>query len=96
MSHVTFKGAAVPLTGTFPQTGEKSPSFALDCDDLSQTTLASLEGKKVVLNIFPSIDTATLQRAYARSNAKKQQSLRTRLLFVFLLTYRLLRVASAN
>ncbi|UIJ40876.1 thiol peroxidase [Vibrio kanaloae] len=70
MSHVTFKGAAVPLTGTFPQTGEKAPSFALTAGDLSELTLASLEGKKVVLNIFPSIDTATCATSVRTFNAK--------------------------
>ncbi|MEZ8196951.1 thiol peroxidase, partial [Vibrio cortegadensis] len=57
MTQVTFQGNTIKLSGTFPQPGTKAPEFTLCGADLSVVTLASQQGKKVVLNIFPSIDT---------------------------------------
>lgn len=57
MNQVTFQSDAINLAGTFPQSGTQAPEFTLCGADLSDVTLASLQGKKVVLNIFPSIDT---------------------------------------
>lgn len=57
MTQVTFQGNPVTLSGAFPQPGTPAPDFTLCAADLSDLTLASLKGKKVLLNIFPSIDT---------------------------------------
>ncbi|UKA11696.1 thiol peroxidase [Photobacterium damselae] len=57
MTQVTFQGSPIQLTGTFPAVGTQAPEFTLCGDDLSDITLASVKGKKVVLNIFPSVDT---------------------------------------
>ncbi len=52
-----FKGTPVHVAGTFVQVGMKAPDFRLITKGLSEYTLASAEGKSIVLNIFPSIDT---------------------------------------
>ncbi|MGF1716673.1 thiol peroxidase [Photobacterium chitinilyticum] len=57
MNQVTFQGTPVNLSGHFPKSGIPAPDFTLCASDLSDTTLASLKGKRVLLNIFPSIDT---------------------------------------
>ncbi|EAS63537.1 thiol peroxidase [Photobacterium angustum] len=57
MTQVTFQGSPVQLAGTFPVVGTQAPAFTLCGADLSDITLDSVKGKKVVLNIFPSIDT---------------------------------------
>ncbi|WP_305815473.1 thiol peroxidase [Photobacterium leiognathi] len=57
MTEVTFQGDNIQLSGTFPKTGTQAPDFTLCGSDLSDVNLSSLKGKKVVLNIFPSIDT---------------------------------------
>ncbi|MEJ2766884.1 thiol peroxidase [Photobacterium sp. MCCC 1A19761] len=57
MTQVTFQGTPVQLSGHMPQAGTPAPDFTLCAGDLSDITLASLQGKKVLLNIFPSIDT---------------------------------------
>lgn len=59
MSQVTFKGATVHTKGSLPQVGSKAPDFSLTAGDLSSKSLADYLGKKVILNIFPSIDTGT-------------------------------------
>jgi thiol peroxidase len=57
MATITFKGNPVNTAGQLPSTGSAAPAFELTKTDLSSVSLDSLKGKKVVLNIFPSIDT---------------------------------------
>ena len=59
MSQVTFKGSPVNTTGTLPNIGEQAPDFSLTSGDLSQKSLKDFEGKRIILNIFPSVDTGT-------------------------------------
>lgn len=57
MATITLKGNAIETIGTLPAKGAAAPGFTLVKTDLSEVTLADYKGKKVVLNIFPSIDT---------------------------------------
>jgi thiol peroxidase len=57
MAQITFKGAAVNTLGELPAVGSQAPDFALVNTDLSTVTLADFAGKKVIINIFPSVDT---------------------------------------
>jgi thiol peroxidase len=59
MSTVTLKGNAINTIGELPAVGSKISSFNLVKSDLSAYSSEELAGKKVVLNIFPSIDTGT-------------------------------------
>jgi thiol peroxidase len=59
MSQVTFKGTPVSTNGSLPQVGEQAPDFSLTSADLSQKSIKDFEGKRIILNIFPSIDTGT-------------------------------------
>lgn len=59
MATVTFKGGAVNTVGNLPAVGSQAPDFKLTAGDLSDKSLADYKGKKVVLNIFPSVDTGT-------------------------------------
>lgn len=70
MSTVTLKGNPVQVDGSFPKTGDKAPAFSLVGKDLSDKTLASFDGKRKVLNIFPSIDTPTCATSVRRFNEK--------------------------
>ena len=58
MGQVTLRGNPIETSGHLPATGAKAPAFTLTKKDLSAVSLADLAGKRVVLNIFPSIDTA--------------------------------------
>ena len=73
MSQVTLKGQPVQVDGHFPANGEQAPAFSLVAKDLSDVTLASLAGKRKVLNIFPSIDTPTCATSVRRFNEKASQ-----------------------
>lgn len=58
MAQVTFKGNPVNTQGDFPSAGSKAADFEVTTQHLSKVTLASLAGKKVMLNFIPSIDTS--------------------------------------
>ncbi|WP_397362569.1 thiol peroxidase [Olleya sp. R77988] len=59
MASITLGGNPVETSGTLPKIGEKAPNFTLTATDLSTKSLSDYKGQKVVLNIFPSIDTGT-------------------------------------
>ncbi len=73
MSHVTLKGNPIQIDGHFPAKGEQAPAFSLVAKDLTDVSLASLAGKRKVLNIFPSIDTPTCATSVRRFNEKASQ-----------------------
>ncbi len=56
---VTLKGSPVEIGGNFPQKGQAAPDFNLADKTRTDVTLANFDGKRKVLNIFPSIDTPT-------------------------------------
>lgn len=58
MATVTLRGNPLQTSGELPAVGSSAPSFSLVGGNLSEVTSESLAGKKVVLNIFPSLDTA--------------------------------------
>ena len=68
MATVTFKGSPVQLCGELPKTGEAAPKFGGVKGDLTTVHLPELLGKKVVLNIFPSLDTPVCAASVRRFN----------------------------
>jgi thiol peroxidase len=57
MTTVTLQGNRFNTIGDLPEVGTKAPNFTLVETDLSETTLADYVGSKLILNIFPSVDT---------------------------------------
>lgn len=57
MSQITLKDKKINTYGNLPETGERAPHFELVRSDLSSATLKDFKGKRLILNIFPSIDT---------------------------------------
>lgn len=70
MATVTLHGDSINTIGELPATGKSAPDFKLTKSDLSSATLADYKGKKVVLNIFPSIDTGTCAKSVREFNKK--------------------------
>ena len=70
MAEITLKGNPIHTLGTLPETGSMAPEFKLVKTDLSEAKLSDYKGKKVVLNIFPSLDTATCAASVRRFNAE--------------------------
>ena len=70
MATVTLSGNPVPVAGEVPTVGTKAPAFSLTGADLSPVTLDQFAGKKLILNIFPSVDTGTCATSTRQFNAK--------------------------
>lgn len=70
MADITVKGNAFNTIGNLPQSGTQAPEFSLTAVDLSHKSLSDFEGKKVILNIFPSIDTGTCATSVREFNKK--------------------------
>lgn len=70
MTQVTLKGNPINTVGSLPKIGTKAPEFKLVKDDLSVKSLSDYKGKKLVLNIFPSLDTGTCAASVRRFNAE--------------------------
>ena len=68
MAQTALGGNPVHTVGDLPTVGAPSPSFTLTKGDLSELSPADLAGKRVVLNIFPSIDTPTCAASTRRFN----------------------------
>lgn len=65
---ITFKQQPIHTSGELPSIGEPAPDFTLTSVDLSSKTLADFKGKKVLLNIFPSLDTGVCAASVRRFN----------------------------
>jgi thiol peroxidase len=70
MAQITFKGTPISTGGELPAKGSSAPDFTLVKQDLSVTTLADYKGKRLVLNIFPSIDTDVCATSVRQFNEK--------------------------
>jgi thioredoxin-dependent peroxiredoxin len=68
MAQITLKGKPINTVGALPAVGQKAPDFRLTKQDLSDVRLKDFQGKKVVLNIFPSIDTGVCAASVRRFN----------------------------
>lgn len=82
MATVTLGGNPVHTNGELPKTGSKAPEFQLVKQDLSRTSLADFAGSKLVLNIFPSIDTNTCATSVRTFNAKASALENTKVLCI--------------
>ena len=68
MSTVKFKGTDVHTTGKLPEVGTQAPDFKLVNGGLKEIHLSDFRGKRVLLNIFPSIDTGTCAMSVRKFN----------------------------
>jgi thiol peroxidase len=70
MAQITLKGNPIHTCGTLPAVGSTAPDFVLTKTDLSDVSLKDFVGKKIVLNIFPSIDTPVCATSVRKFNAE--------------------------
>ena len=68
MATVTLGGNPISTSGDLPAVGSKAPGFTLTGADLADVSLSKYAGKKVILNIFPSIDTAVCATSVRKFN----------------------------
>lgn len=68
MADFKLKGNPFHTVGSLPAAGTQAPDFTLVGADLGPVTLGDLAGRKVVLNVFPSLDTAVCAASVRRFN----------------------------
>ena len=68
MAQVTLKGNPIHTNGELPAVGAKAPDFKLTGGDLKDVSLADYKGKKKILNIVPSLDTAVCATSTRKFN----------------------------
>lgn len=68
METIYLNSQEIHTSGSLPQVGSIAPSFELVVTDLSTLSLSDMKGKRIVLNIFPSLDTDVCARSVRRFN----------------------------
>lgn len=82
MATITLKGNPIHTCGELPLPGHATPPFTLTRTDLSELTSVDLEGQRVVISIFPSLDTATCAKSVLTFNTLTENLSDTLLLCV--------------
>lgn len=70
MASVTFQGNPVHTSGDLPAVGSPLPQFTAVNGDLQDVTAADFRGKRLVINIFPSVDTGVCAAQVRNFNKK--------------------------
>ncbi len=70
MAEITLRGNPIQTNGDLPSVGAAAPDFTLTKADWSPLSASELAGQRVVLNIFPSIDTPTCQASVRTFNER--------------------------
>lgn len=82
MASITLKGNPIHTVGALPKIGTEAPQFELTGTDLSNVTLNDFEGSKLILNIFPSIDTGVCATSVRTFNEKASALKNTKVLCI--------------
>mgnify|MGYP006153561645 FL=1 len=82
MASITLGGNPINTNGELPAVGSKAADFGLVKTDLGLATLSDFSGSKVVLNIFPSIDTGTCAASVRKFNEKASSLANTKVLCI--------------
>jgi thiol peroxidase len=68
MAQITFKGKAVNTIGNLPPIGQQAPNVKFTLKDLTDADLNQYKGKKILINIFPSLDTGVCATSVRKFN----------------------------
>lgn len=70
MAQITLRGNAINTVGDLPAVGSPAPAFALTGGDLSAFSSDQFQGKSLLLNIFPSVDTPVCAKSVKTFNER--------------------------
>lgn len=73
MAHITLGGNPSETIGELPQVGSKAPGFTMSTSDLGRKSLEDFLGYKIVMNIFPSVDTGVCAASIRKFNEEAAQ-----------------------
>ena len=70
MAEITLQGNKINTNGDVPKVGSAAPDFILVDSDLNDISLSNYDGKNIILNIIPSLDTPVCQKSTKIFNEK--------------------------
>jgi thiol peroxidase len=82
MAKITIQGNPINTSGSLPEVGETAKDFQLIKNDLSSARLSDYKGQKIVLNIFPSVDTGICAQSVREFNKKAANLDNTKILCI--------------
>ena len=82
MANITLKNNPITTCGNLPNIGEKAKDFSLIGKDLKEVTLNEFHGARVIMNIFPSVDTGICAISVKTFNEKAASLSNTKVLCI--------------
>ena len=82
MANITLKNNPITTCGNLPNIGEEAKDFSLIGKDLKEVTLNDFKGVRVVMNIFPSVDTGICAISVKTFNTKAANLSNTKVLCI--------------
>ncbi|MBS9767265.1 MAG: thiol peroxidase [Flavobacteriaceae bacterium] len=82
MAKITLKGNEINTIGELPKVGTQAPNFHLVATDLSEKTVEDFKGTRLVLNIFPSVDTGICATSVRKFNQEVSNLKNTKVLCI--------------
>jgi len=82
MAKITLKGNEINTIGQLPAVGGKAPDFTLVTSELSTVSLSDFKGSRIVMNIFPSLDTSTCAASVRYFNKAASELKNTKVLCI--------------
>ncbi len=82
MAKITLGGTETNTLGNLPEVGSQAPDFQLVRKDMKDITLANYHGQKVIMNIYPSIDTGVCAMSTTKFNQEASKLDNTRIICV--------------
>lgn len=82
MAKIKLGGKSVDTYGSLPEVGSPAPDFQLTTPELEEKTISDFKGSKVIMNIFPSIDTNVCAISVSKFNNEVAQLENTKLLSI--------------
>lgn len=68
MAQTNLRGTPTATVGELPEVGTNAPAFTLTANDLSEVTESTWAGRRMILNIFPSVDTGVCATSVRKFN----------------------------
>ncbi|MCM1224436.1 MAG: thiol peroxidase [Lachnospiraceae bacterium] len=94
---IYFQGAPCHTCGLVPKAGDKAPAFTLISTDLKPIDAGCFAGKRIALNVFPSLDTPVCSASVRRFNQEAAGMKNTAVVCVSMdLPFAAARFCSAN
>ncbi|AWX46287.1 Peroxiredoxin [Flagellimonas maritima] len=82
MASITLGGEPATTVGELPSKNEMAPNFTLTKSDLSPVSLSDYIGHKIIMNIFPSVDTGTCAKSVRQFNEEATELENTKVLCI--------------